>query len=216
VLRYANTVLQQYADLWTAITAAGVSPSEFAKPSEWPKCQADSPILCLRPPAAIGLPLYTLYDGFRNFMLNISSTNFETTRNARLAAAVLCERMGESFISEADRSGAITKALKPLFPDWTHQQKLEPYAGQTFGLIDRVILLNDDFMSILGEDKWECGSTASDGYMHIARDFDLYVHHVRSRVSSKYNLAYLAAGAPAFLMVIQGMQIPFPLASLIV
>ncbi|RXW15282.1 hypothetical protein EST38_g10572 [Candolleomyces aberdarensis] len=104
--------------------------------------------------------------------------------------------MGESFKSENERSNAIDLGLEPLFPYWKNQYRVEPYVGIVYGVIDRVLALR-----LIREDNWESTTTSSDIYMQASRSYELWVQDLRAKNDCP---AYLAAGAPAFIMCFQG------------
>ena len=71
-----------------------------------------------------------------------------------------------------------------------------------FGKVDRVIL-KDNVVIALREDKWEAGHGGSDVYMQIARDYDLLVRVlVESTETAAIN--FLSHGASCFLICVLG------------
>jgi hypothetical protein len=208
VAQQANALFERYNALMVENTKA-MSPSEFAKPEGWAKFQAISPILCHRPSTAIGLPVQILYDGFRKFQLNISRTDLKIAPKVRRAAAVLCGWMGDSFEDKTERSDLIDQALGPMFPGWTYLHEPQRHAGHAFGFVDRAPL-RDYLIGLLAVNELEFTSDSSDGYMRMARIYDLYARSMCSGLTSNSLPAYIAAGVPAFLVVIQGMRTPSP------
>ncbi|KAJ2930697.1 hypothetical protein H1R20_g6391, partial [Candolleomyces eurysporus] len=197
VATLTNTLLDAYSVVWSKLGAAKApSPSDFAMKEVWPEHQKRSPILCLRPSTAIGLPLCVLWDGFRTFIVNTSDPNTIPSPAGRQAGASLCETMGDSFESEDERSSVIGASLEPVVPNWRSQYRVEPYAGIVLGQIDRVLPL-----CIVREDNWESTTTQSDIYMKTSRSYEILVQELRSKGTCP---GYLAAGAPAFLMCFLG------------
>ena len=170
----------------------------------WEEHQAKNPILCLRPPTAIGLPVTLLHDDFRKYESNISSPNFKASPAAQKAAGILCKRMGERFTSEAHRSCAIDSALEPLWPALHREFSLKPHKDYASGRADRACPIG-----FLCEHKLECCSGKSDGHMQLCRCYQLYVEAVKKgEIQIDNSEAYLNAGCPTFLLLIQGMQTP--------
>ncbi|KZT01360.1 uncharacterized protein LAESUDRAFT_798037 [Laetiporus sulphureus 93-53] len=99
------------------------SPSMFGKagPEGWRKTQyTDVRILCLRPPAAKGLPLRMLHNVFRQFTLNLHKPlpkGSATADSATRVAATLCAEMGKAFDNETQRSETFDTCFFPLFSD---------------------------------------------------------------------------------------------------
>ncbi|KAJ2921960.1 hypothetical protein H1R20_g15132, partial [Candolleomyces eurysporus] len=177
VATLTNTLLDAYSVVWNKLGAAKApSPSDFAMKEVWPEHQKRSPILCLRPSTAIGLPLCVLWDGFRTFIVNTSDPNTIPSPAGRQAGASLCETMGNSFESEDERSSVIDASLEPVVPNWRSQYRVEPYAGIVLGQIDRVLPLR-----IVREDRWESTTTQSDIYMQTSRSYELLVQELRSK-----------------------------------
>ena len=87
--------------------------SKFAQPSVWPKVQKTTPILCLRPPNARGLPLTTLHHVFCRFQYKLSRPlpMMTETVAVQIAASKLCLRIGEAFKNEAERGEAFDECV---------------------------------------------------------------------------------------------------------
>ena len=68
----------------------------------------------------------------------------------------------------------------------------------------------DDLVMLFREDESEAGSTSPDAYMQIARDFEMYIVGLSHPDRKAKFKTYLAAGAPAFLLVVQGTKGSFP------
>jgi hypothetical protein len=190
--------------------ASAISPSEFGKSKEWPEQQAIDPILCLRPASAIGLPPQCLYEGFREFLLNISNPDLKILCEAADAAGALCQYMGDPYNLEIERSARIDEALKPLWPKWEKEFTVKPFKNWASGRVDRASAIG-----LLWEHKLESGSSKSDPHMQICRCYQLYAQAVAKEELEGPDFnheAYVAGGCPAFLVVIQGMQTPSPLA----
>ena len=115
------------------------APSDFAKPSVWPKAQEATPILCLRPPDARGLPLTTLHHVFRQFHYESSRPLPTTTETVavQIAASNLCLRMGEAFKNEAERGEVFDACVDGILEKGEAECKFQPYPTSHCGKIDR-------------------------------------------------------------------------------
>ncbi|RXW12319.1 hypothetical protein EST38_g13535 [Candolleomyces aberdarensis] len=200
----------KYEDLYHLVHEAHKpSPSFFSRRTIWPIEQQRNPILCLRPSTHTGLPLGVMYEGFRTFQLD--AANSTPNPPARQAAALLCRIMGQPYASEALRSIAIDEALKCLIRQaWnTEYTVMADNPSESFARIDRA-LLNGSIPVLFREDKNESTSTESDVYMQVCWDYSFYIRKlIRYRGEGKLELsreerAFLDAGAPMFLMCIQG------------
>ncbi|KZT03562.1 uncharacterized protein LAESUDRAFT_337341 [Laetiporus sulphureus 93-53] len=195
-IRYA-----EFSDLYKKALDALSSPSEFAKPSVWPNEQRrKSRLLCLRPAGAKGLPLCTLHDIFRRFVLAIKEPFPELSVPAICAAASLCDQMGEPYQSEKDRLSALDDCISELFEK---EYQLKPRSEALGGLVDRVMLWQGCLPICLREDKLESGSGNCDVYMQIARDYDLAIKKLRDKPDESV-LRFLQLGAPMFLVCMLG------------
>jgi hypothetical protein len=205
----ANTNFGEFIEIFEQFQlVSAISPSQFGDSKEWPEQQAIDPILCLRPPSAIGLPPQCLYEGFREFLLNVSNPDLKILREAADAAGALCQWMGEPYDSEPQRSARIDVALRPLWPRWEKEFIVKPFKNWASGHVDRASPIG-----LLWEDKLESGSSKSDPYMQICRCYQLYAQAMEKEelLESDFNHeAYVAEGCPTFLVVIQGMQTPSP------
>jgi len=121
---------------------------------------------------------------------------------AHIAASRLCHDMGDSFKHERKRSKVFDSCVVGLFEKWDKEYVLQPEKSRCFGEADRVIL-EDDVVITIREDKWEAGHGGSDVYMQIARDYDLLVRVlVESTETAAIN--FLSHGAPCFLICVLG------------
>ena len=110
--------------------------------------------------------------------------------------------MGKNFKTEADRSMSIDYAFHPLWPNFVAEYRL-PHKDYASGRADRACL------GFLCEHKLECCSGKSDGHMQLCRCYQLYVEAVKKGEIVIDNAeAYLNAGCPTFLLLIQGMCTP--------
>ena len=209
-----NIFNQQYALFATLVGQLYdlPSPSQFAKPSGWSPVENGFPILFLRPGSARSLPLCTLHDVFRKFQCENSVLLPNPTMTveplptqvlaAHIAASRLCHDMGNSFKNEHKRSVAFDSCVVGLFEKWDKEHVLQPEKSLHFGKVDRVIL-EDNVIIALREDKWEAGHGGSDVYMQIARDYDLFVRMlIESTETAAIN--FLSHGAPCFLICVLG------------
>jgi len=183
------------------------APSDFAQPSVWPKAQKGTPILCLRPPNAIGLPLTTLHDVFLNFQHEISRPLPTTeTVAVQIAASVLCSRMGEDFEDETSRGEVFDECVSGVLKKGEVDCELKPYPSGHYGKIDRCIR-EANIPIALREDKLEFGHGGSDAYMKIARCYNLLVGVLTSCSAKDSNATnFLTHGAPCFLICLIGTQ----------
>ena len=184
------------------------APSDFAQPSVWRKAQKTTPILCLRPPNARGLPLTTLHHVFRQFQHESSRPLPMTTETVavQIAASKLCLRMGEAFKNEAGRREAFDECVNGVLDKGEAGCKFQPYPTSHYGKIDRCIR-EANIPIALREDKLEFGLGGPDGYMRLAHCYDLVVE-VLSTLSAKDSNAnnYFTHGAPCFLTFLMGTQ----------
>ena len=121
--------------------------SKFAQPSVWPKVQKTTPILCLRPPNARGLPLTTLHHVFCRFQYESSRPLPMTTETVavQIAASKLCLRMGEAFKNVAERGEAFVDGI---LEKGEAECKFQPYPTSHYDKIDRCIIYRYSFARI--------------------------------------------------------------------
>ncbi|RXW12155.1 hypothetical protein EST38_g13699 [Candolleomyces aberdarensis] len=191
---------------WKALeefdSAIAPTPSEFADVKCWGYHQENDPILCLRPPAAIGLPIQILYEGFRQFLFNINDLNFKISHKALQASERLCGTMGKAFLTETSRTSAIDNGFKPLWPGWQSELRVKPFDGMSSGRVDRAYLTG-----ILCEVKLEGSGSSKSAFMQICLCYRLLVESYQQKPEAfdKVNLErYADAGYPTFLLVIEG------------
>ena len=184
------------------------APSDFGQLSVWPEAQEATPILCLRPPNARGLPLTTLHDVFRCFQHETSRpvpTTDETVA-VQIAAWNLCSKMGEAFEDEAERGEAFDVCVNGVLEKGKVEHKLQPHPASHWGTIDRCIL-EANIPIALREDKVEFAEGGSDAYMQIARCYDLVVRVLTNNSGIDPNADhFLSHGAPCFLICLIGTQ----------
>ena len=182
------------------------APSDFAHPSVWRQAQEATPILCLRPPNARGLPLTTLHHVFRQFQHETFRPLPTTTETvaAQIAASKLCMRMGEAFKNEAERGEVFDECVDDIIEKGEAECKFQPHPASHYGKIDRCIR-EANIPIVLREDKLEFGLGGHDAYMQIARCYDLVVGVLTSSIEKDPNANnYLAHGAPCFLICLMG------------
>ena len=194
-------------------------PSDYAK--NWSQYQtgAEARILCLRPPEARGLPLCTLHDVFRRFLLAAREPlpqASDTTIAAIRAAALLCSSMGQSFSTKGNDSNSVK-----LSQDTKENARTIEFDDCTGGILDRFdktytlntsrnvhtgivdgALLEKDVLIAIREIKAEPGA-AGDAYMQVARGYDLALRVLQDRIGAK---AFLKQGAPMFLLCVVGAR----------
>ena len=182
-------------------------PSDFARHTVWPEAQKDTPILCLRPPNARGLPLTTLHDIFLCFQHEISRPLPTTeTVAVQIADWELCSRMGGAFEDETSRGEVFDECVSGVLKKGVVERYLRPTPFGRYGKVDRCIE-EANIPIALREDKLELGHGGSDPYMQIARCYDLVVEvlTVGSTKDSNLNASnFLTHGAPCFLICLIG------------
>ena len=183
------------------------APSDFARHSVWPEAQKDTPILCLRPPNARGLPLATMHDVFLCFQHEISRSLPTTeTVAVQIAAWELCSRMGEAFEDEGSRSKAFDECVSGVLEKGEAERQLKPTPFSHYGKIDRCIQ-EAHVPIVLREDKLEFGHGGSDAYMQIARCYDLLIGVLTTHSAKNSNANnFITHGAPCFLICLIGIQ----------
>jgi len=184
------------------------APSDFAKPPVWRKAQEATPILCLRPPNARGLPLTTLHHVFRQFHYESSSPLPTTTETVavQIAASKLCLRMGEAFKNEAERGEVFDECVNGILEKGEAECKFQPHPTSHYGKIDRCIR-EANIPILLREDKQEFGLGGPDAYMQLARCYDLVVGVLTNSIEIDSDANnYLTHGAPCFLICLMGTQ----------
>jgi len=91
---------------------------KFATLRGWSSVQEGFPMPCLRSESTRGLSLWTLHDVFRRFQSeNSAPSSFNGdnwTMPTELAAAHICDRMGESFKSEHEHVAAFDSCVVDL------------------------------------------------------------------------------------------------------
>ncbi|KAF8530394.1 hypothetical protein BU17DRAFT_79150 [Hysterangium stoloniferum] len=168
------------------------TPSDFAQ--KWGQCQSnlDARLLCLRPPDARGLPLCTLHDIFRRYLLAAQMPLPEASESAikaMEAAAQLCASMGRSFSTKDYDSNAV-----PQLRDLPENARTLAFDNCIRSILDKFI--RGYALNPTTDMKAETG----DAYMQAARSYDLAVKVLRDRGAQ----AFLEQGAPMFLLCVIG------------
>ncbi|KAL0955366.1 hypothetical protein HGRIS_001614 [Hohenbuehelia grisea] len=169
------------------------SPSDYAK--NWPNAQAQTPhLLCARPTTRRGLPLSTLHDVFREFIIRADSPlpQCSISTAARRAADSLCGSMGDAFADESARSQEFDRCTSQLFGIWQSQHHLAPRSEACSGYVDRTLESTARTIITFREDKKDIGD-GGEVYMQVARDYDMYRQGCDT-----------IGGAPAFLICVLG------------
>lgn len=180
------------------------TPSNFAKDTLWAEEQVglDYPILCHRPPEAYGLPLCTLHDAFRCFMVDLSTPlpNDLESSTSCVVAYKRCALMGDKYENEAERSQKFDECVHSLFSEFEKKvgHPVKPLGELHSGLVDR-IYYTAQHPVLLREDKLEPGQ-AGDVYMQAARRYDLLSKKIRSSTVSKIK----SHGVPVFMLCVEG------------
>jgi len=183
-------------------------PSDFGQSSVWYKFQEATPILCLHPPNARGLPLITLHDVFRCFQHKMSRSVPMMTKTVavQIAASKLCSKMGEAFKNEAECGGAFDECVNGVLEKGVVEHKLQPHPASHWGTVDWCIL-EANIPIALCEDKVEFGLRKPDAYMQIAHCYDLLVDVLANNSAKDPNASnFLGHGAPCFLIYLIGTQ----------
>ncbi|KAF4571739.1 hypothetical protein EYR40_008263 [Pleurotus pulmonarius] len=169
------------------------NPSDYA--ANWPNAQKLTPyLLCARPTIQRGLPLSTLHDVFREFIIRADSPlpHCSVATHAIRAAHSLCGSMGDAFADKSARSQAFDRCTQELFGHWQSQRHLVPRSEACSAHVDRTLESPARLIFVLREDKTDIGQ-GGEVYMQVARDYDMY------RQDSD-----AIGGAPAFLVCVQG------------
>jgi len=222
--RALNTQYETFSKLQKTRLSYFPLPSEFAK--DWSQHQNDvsARVLCLRPPEARGLPLCTLHDAFRRFLLAVQGPlpqASDTTTAAVRSAAMLCASMGESFtmgdedsdnevqqssdqsLKENGRSLEFDDCTRGILNGFISQYSLSSSSDIDIhgGVVAGALLEKDTFIA-LREIKAEPGA-AGDAYMQVARGYDLAVQVLQDKKDA-VSEAFLKQGAPMFLLCVVG------------
>ena len=174
--------------------------------------------LCLRPPDARGLPLCTLHDVFRQYLLVAQRPLPQASDTAVAAvksAAQLCATMGESFSTKGDdgnvtqnardlkvnvRTPGFDECMSGILEMFDRFYSLAPTSDAHSGIVDGALLKEGIFIS-LRELKGDLGAAAGgDPYMQVARSYDLAVKVLQDRGAE----AFVKQGAPMFLLCLIG------------
>ncbi|KAF9492315.1 hypothetical protein BDN71DRAFT_1215711 [Pleurotus eryngii] len=172
------------------------NPSDYA--ANWPSAQKLTPhLLCARPTIQRGLPLSTLHDVFREFIIRADAPlpHCSVATHALRAADSLCGSMGDAFADESARSQEFDRCTQGLFGHWQSQRHLAPRSEACSGHIHRTLESPARLIFALREDKKDIGQ-GGEVYMQVARDYGMY-----RRDSGA------VGGAPAFLVCVQGVSL---------
>ena len=182
-------------------------PSDFARHTVWPEAQKDTPILCLRPPNARGLPLTTLHDIFLCFQHEISRPLPTTeTVAVQIADWELCSRMGGAFEDETSRGEVFDECVSSILEKGETDCKLKPHLLSRYGKIDRCIQ-EADVLIALREDKLELGHGGSDPYMQIAHCYDLVVEVLTDHSTKDINASNFLTHRACCLYVVGSLMV---------
>ena len=184
-----NEHFEQFTRLVRQLQNDLPAPSDSAQHMVWPEAQKDTPILCLCPPNARGLPLTTLHDIFLRFQHEIPRPLSTTATVAvEIAAWNLCSRMGGAFEDEGSRGKAFDECVSGVLEKGETDCELKAHLLNHYGKIDRCIQ-EADVLIVLCEDKLEFGHGGSDPYMQIARCYDLLVEFLTTRSAKGQQLS---------------------------
>lgn len=207
MLQDANCAIEHFVPTIKPLLFDSLSgPSDFAKETLWAdeQIECDYPILCHRPPEAYGLPLCTLHDAFRLFMVDLSTPlpdDLEVS-TARVAASKLCGLMGGTWDTETGRSEKFDEFVKELFAEFEKgdQHYIKPFNEIHSDIVDPVYQAAS-YSVLLREDKCEPGNAGGDVYMQAARRYDLASKSILSSESLKIK----DRSVPMFLVCVEGM-----------
>jgi len=213
-----NKQFESFSSLQKAKLFALPAPSEFTKNWSQHESAFRDRLLCHRPPDSRGLPLCTLHDTFRRYLITVRKPLSGTSPFAIAAlesATQLCVLMGQSFSTKSD--GTVTEQSRG-YKENTRVLKFDDCVRGTLGGFDKSVVLrtNHDLSSdiidgalsergvpiLLREMKAEPGASG-DPYMQVVRSYDLAVKTLRDKddTATRY---FLAQGAPMFLFCISG------------
>ena len=132
-----NERFEQFTRLVRQLQNDLPAPSDFARHTVWPEAQKDTPILCLRPPNARGLPLTTLHDVFLRFQHEISRPLPMTeTVAVQTAASELCSRMEGAFEDGTSRGKVFNECISGVLEKRETDCELKPHPLSRYGKID--------------------------------------------------------------------------------
>ncbi|KZT06284.1 uncharacterized protein LAESUDRAFT_188415 [Laetiporus sulphureus 93-53] len=177
-LERANAEFEKFSRLFKRVLNSLPPPSEFARPSVWPTVQSSSAgIFCLRPTDNRGLPICTLHDVFRRFLVRLheplpppSATNRHNKRVAGAsirATAMLCREMGDAFYSQGERSEYFDECVQELLPGAVPNQSFNPSSDVSSCQVDLVWFGPNGVPICLCKDNYEAGQTGYDIYLPI-------------------------------------------------
>ncbi|KAF4562916.1 hypothetical protein EYR36_003349 [Pleurotus pulmonarius] len=154
---------------------------------------AHGPTKTFAPTAQRGLPLPTLHDVFREFIIRADSPlpQCPIATAALRAADSLCGSMGDAF-DESARSQAFDRCTYELFGPWQSQHHLAPPSEACSGYVHRTLESTARTIITFREDKKDIGD-GGEVYMQVAREYDMYRQGCDT-----------VGGAPAFLLCVLG------------
>jgi hypothetical protein len=131
-----NDFMKEVTELARAKALLRPPPSEFARASVWPEYQySEDRFLCGRPIEAMGLPLSTLHNVFRQFYVDLCGHD-SVTIGARQLAGFLSRTMPSSFSRDGYRNPV--QARSNEFDQWASQFLGYFKRGQTFNSRGRI------------------------------------------------------------------------------
>ena len=220
--RSFNKQFESFSSLQKAKLFALPAPSEFAKNWSQHESVFRDRLLCHRPPDSRGLPLCTLHDAFRRYLITLRKPFSGTSPFAIAAlesATQLCLSMGQSFSSKGDdtlaqqsrgnkehtRSLKFDDCVRGILGGFNKSVVLRTSHDLVSDIVDGALSEQGVPLS-LREMKAEPGASG-DPYMQVVRSYDLAVKTLRDKddTATQY---FLAQGAPMFLFCVSGEFLP--------
>ncbi|KAJ3513630.1 hypothetical protein NLJ89_g2845 [Agrocybe chaxingu] len=214
--RIYNLQYERFSKIQKANLSYLPAPSDFAQKWSQYQLNPEARLLCLRPPDARGLPLCTLHDIFRRYLLAAQEPlpqASDTAIAAMKSAAQLCASMGRSFstksnegnvaqntrdLKENARTLEFDDCIRGIVDGFEKWYRLAATSDVHSCVVGGALLVEGILISL-------CEMTADPGaggdpYMQIARSYDLAVKVLHDRGAE----AFLKQGAPMFLLCVIG------------
>ncbi|KAJ8503372.1 hypothetical protein ONZ45_g10917 [Pleurotus djamor] len=201
LIQEANVAYTKFCEAYNKSSKPLMSPSEYCKHINWANQQRrNRRLLCGRPAHQRGIPLSTLHDVFRRFIIEVDMPlpSDDVANQALRTAFTLCTTMGDPYTAESARSDQFDECVSDLFSEWANQQRISPDSEVYSGIVDRTLRFGFGSTSIsliLREDKNDIDD-GGDVYLQVARDYDMYCKTITEM--------HKAIGAPTFLVCVMG------------
>ncbi|KAJ8503374.1 hypothetical protein ONZ45_g10915 [Pleurotus djamor] len=198
LIQDTNALYMQFGEAYKKQKTALLPPSEYAQASNWPSQQRrNRRLLCGRPTRQRGIPLCTLHDVFRQFIIDMDTplpSNTMATRATRSAHA-LCSFMGDSFEDDEQCSEEFDGCIGNVFGNWRRGHSISLESESCSAVLGRTLMFMDESILLFREDKKDIG-TGDEVYIQVARDYDMYC--------KSFTGYHKDIGAPAFLLCVTG------------